>query len=397
MPHIYRNYIDPLSFPNKTVGNSGCRVVWRIPKGNNVIPESIKVVNLSFSTTTPGAKFNGSYGVYEPLSYVLLRTANGQEISECRNPAELARILNTTETTNDYVDGVYSLESGNAVSMSIDPNTQLQTFRRAMTNSLKINQGYYKIELSRLLPVIKSMPDVWNAGFEVILEFGNTFAYCANCSIASIVLEYDELQDYKHSEKVSKFMFNEWLPEKLYWTAGGFGFTNNQLRFLTFYGRTINRFLMYKVDATDNLPVLLQGAGTQPVSENLYLNGQQFYPLLSAVDGYRQRKCAEFLGGMVFPYNHLINTNGGITLADEPSIYDVLVGETGNFGINNSDAVLNVSCHKLNGLRVEELVLQISADNALNNTYPAMYIYVWGETMKIGQVNENGDFECQFV
>jgi hypothetical protein len=59
--------------------------------------------------------------------------------------------------------------------------------------------------------------------------------------------------------------------------------------------------------------------------------------------------------------------------------------------------VLNVSCHKLNGLRVEELVLQISANNAGNNTYPAMYIYVWGETMKIGQVNENGDFECQFV
>jgi hypothetical protein len=397
MPHIYRNYIDPLSFPNKTVGNSGCRVVWRIPKGNNVIPESIKVVNLSFTTTTEGNKFNGSYGVYEPLSYVLIRTANGQEISECRNPAELMRILNTTETTNDYVDGVYSLESGNAVSMSIDPNTQLQTFRRAMSNNLKVNQGYYKIELSRLLPVIKSMPDVWNAGFEIILEFGGTFAYCSECAIASIVLQYDELQDYKHSEKVSKFMFNEWLPEKLYWSGGGVGYTNNQLRFLTFYGRTINRFLMYKVDVADGLPILLQGDGDdKTVSENLYLNGSQFYPLLGLTEGYRQRKCAEFLGGMVFPYNHLINTNGGITLADEPSIYDVLVGNTDD-GVNNNDAVLNVSCHKLNNLRVEELVLQLSAFRLNSAQYPDMYIYVWGETMKMGQVNENGDFECQFV
>lgn len=407
MPHIYRNYVDPLSFPSRLCGDSGCRVVWRVPKGVPVIPTSIKVVNLSFTSPAPNNHFNSGYGVYEPLSYILIRTANGQEISECRNPAELARVLNCCGVTNDYIDGVQALENGAALSMSIDTATQLQTFRRALSERLCVNQGLYKIELDKLLPVMHAMDDVMTCGFEIVMEFGNEFKYAAGTSINSIVLQYDELQDYKHTSKASKVVFKEWLPEKLYWVGAptNGGMNTNQLRFLTYYGRSIDRMLMYTTDAADNNPILLSGdqaqAATQSAAMNLFLNGQQYLPLLGLTAGqYQIRKAAEFLGGMVFPYNHLINAADNVTDSDEPSVKDVLTGFTTPEGFNNSDAVLNVAVHKLNGFRIKDLVLQLTGYNSANeenNLFPNLNIYCWGECLKVGHFNTNGDFECEFA
>jgi hypothetical protein len=252
-----------------------------------------------------------------------------------------------------------------------------------------------------------AMDDVMTCGFEIVMEFGNEFKYAAGTSINSIVLQYDELQDYKHTTKESKLVFKEWLPEKLYWIGPSTNGTmnTNQLIFLTYYGRSIDRMLMYITDTADNNPVLLSGdqaqAGIQSASMNLFLNGQQYYPLLGLTSAqYQIRKASEFLGGMVFPYNHLINAANNITDADEASVSDVLTGSTTSEGFNNSDAVLNVAVHKLNGFRVKEFVLQLTGYNSANeenNLFPNLNIYCWGECLKVGHFNTNGDFECEFA
>jgi hypothetical protein len=415
MVHIYRNYIDPLALPSVNVGSPSCRVVFRIPKGQAVIPSSIKVVNLSFSNgSSPSGienKFNASYGVYEPLSYLLLRTS-GDQISECRNPQDLARIMNCTGMTNDYIDGVYSLESGASTAMSIDTQTQLQTFRRALTNRQYVTQGYYKMEFNRLLPVLDAMPEIMDCGFELTIEMANSFKYADGVSLASIVLQYDELRDYKHTAKAEKINFMEWLPEKVTLPAqlSNDTMVAPQTRLLTYYGRTVDKLLMYLVDAAEEDPILLSGNPdiglANPDAINLYINGQQFYPLLGLVNGYKQMQTAELLGGMVFPYNHLINTaatNGENYASDEPSVGDVLIG-----GINtdtdtaNGDNVLNVVAFKLGGYTVKDLVLQISAyANAealpANQTYPALSVYMWGQCIKTGAFDANGNFVCEYV
>jgi hypothetical protein len=103
---------------------------------------------------------------------------------------------------------------------------------------------------------------------------------------------------------------------------------------------------------------------------------------------------------MVFPYNHLINSADNITASDEPSVRDVLNGFTTPEGFNNSDAVLNVAVHKLNGFRIKDLVLQLTGYNSAteeNNLFPNLNIYCWGECLKVGHFNTNGDFECEFA
>jgi hypothetical protein len=103
---------------------------------------------------------------------------------------------------------------------------------------------------------------------------------------------------------------------------------------------------------------------------------------------------------MVFPYNHLINAADDITDSDEPSVRDVLNGQTSATGFNNNDAVLNVAVHKLNGFRIQDLVLQLTGYNSANqqnNLFPNLNIYCWGECIKVGTFNTNGDFECEFA
>jgi hypothetical protein len=404
MVRLYRNYQDPLQISNSNLGSSGCRTVFRIPKGVNVNPKSIRIVNLSFNCDAAGNKFNGTYGVYEPITYVQIRTASGDEISECRNVAELMQLLNVCGITNDYLDCVYSLESGVCCSMSIDSATQNQSFRRSMGNRLYVNKGNYKLEFTKMLPVLNSLPDVMDCGFEIIIEWGSTFANAPNTTLASCVLQYDELLDYKHTNTAQKIVHTEWLPERLYFNkpAANAGFNTQSIRFLSFTGRTVDRLLMNVQDAETGYPVILEDYNGQAANYNWFFNGQQYIPLSGLTSNqFQLKKFTDYMGKVVFPYNHLyVQAPALIRAIDDPSVQDVLPtpdpgegdGETSFAGILSPIAL------SLGGLKIQELQFQITAyQDDTQTTQPDCYVFLWGEVLKTLSISSDGNVLSEFV
>jgi hypothetical protein len=250
------------------------------------------------------------------------------------------------------------------------------------------------------------MPAVVDCGIDLLIEFGNAFKFAGGATISSIVLQFDEVVDAPGVKGSGKFVFTEYLPERLYIPAGpNSGVLNiNNYRFLTFSGRAVDKLIMNVHRVTDDVPHILENQAI-----NLFLGGAQYVALTGMTNGgMQQRLLSSQLGGLVYPGNHLIIPGAteptGATiqtaqyLADDPSVADVLrANSTGVSDLQTGNHVLNALCFNMEGLRCEDLILQIQAKQSDDDTaYPDCYIYMFGSVLKEGVLDE-GRFKSQYL
>lgn len=408
MVKVIRQYLDPLSFPNTTPGNPSCRVLFRINKGQKVIPTSIKCVNFGFNCVNGQNRLNGQRGVWECVSRVEIRNGlTGELLQECRNVAQFMEVLNTMGMTNAKADGIRAYESGNAVALSIDNSSGLQSMRHAMANRLTLDNNYFGLTFEKVLPILSAMPEVIDCGVDLLIEFGNAFKFAPGATISGIVLQFDEVVDAPSMKTSGKFVYTEILPERLYIPSGpNAGVLNiNNYRFLTFSDRAVDKLLLNIHRVTDDVPHILENQAL-----NLFLGGSQFVSLTGMTGGgMQQRLLSGHLGGMVYPYNHLIipgtteptdSTPQSATqyIADDPSVADVLKPNSADTGsLQTGNHVLNALCFNMEGLRCEDLILQIQAKQSDDSTsYPDLYCYMFGQVLKEGVLDE-GKFKSQYL
>ena len=364
---ITTNYLDPIYHDTK-------RSLFKIYPQSDEIRSNLRIVR--YQPITPTSQLFGQRGLYQIFKTITLSTLDRQVLDTWRFVPQLMDVLNTVADVGT-VQCLKSFQDGNALSITVDKETGLQTIRNQLTNM----QSYeFTLDLHKLSSYLRNLPNV-NNGLVIEIEY---LPAQVNSWGSNPLLAYDIVVN-------SSAMTNYTVPYSVFMNDSVlFTGTSIKQRITGFTGKNISRLMI----------MVQQGNGSSDDVNNqikqkgqilqIYVNGNTILPYGGVQ--YESQQLAYLLdsvGGISYPLNHVYDINllelsGGISVDTIDS--RTLLNNLGVSGNNLVHQSLNTYSFFINN-KINELVIEYTTPFNLTPTIP-INLMLFAEVSKVA--NHNG-------
>lgn len=361
---ITTNYLDPIYHDTK-------RSLFKIYPQSDEIRSNLRIVR--YQPITPTSQLFGQRGLYQIFKTITLSTLDRQVLDTWRFVPQLMDVLNAVADVGT-VQCLKSFQDGNALSITVDKETGLQTIRNQLTNM----QSYeFTLDLHKLSSYLRNLPNV-NNGLVIEIEY---LPAQVNSWGSNPLLAYDIVVN-------SPAMTNYTVPYSVFMNDSVlFTGTSIKQRITGFTGKNISRLMI----------MVQQGNGSSDDVNNqikqkgqilqIYVNGNTILPYGGVQ--YESQQLAYLLdsvGGISYPLNHVYDVNNGFAI-DSGTLVNNL-GVSGNNLIHQS---LNTYSFFINN-KINELVIEYICPNNVpvppTPLIPQINLMLFAEVSKVA--NHNG-------
>ena len=331
---ITTNYLDPIYHDTK-------RSLFKIYPQSDEIRSNLRIVR--YQPITPTSQLFGQRGLYQIFKTITLSTLDRQVLDTWRFVPQLMDVLNAVADVGT-VQCLKSFQDGNALSITVDKETGLQTIRNQLTNM----QSYeFTLDLHKLSSYLRNLPNV-NNGLVIEIEY---LPAQVNSWGSNPLLAYDIVVN-------SSAMTNYTVPYSVFMNDSVlFAGQSIKQRITGFTGKNISRLMIMVQQGNPSSADRNNQIREKDQSLQIYVNGNTILPYGGVQ--YESQQLAYLLdsvGGISYPLNHIYSITGdsmdSVTLVN-------------NLGVEGNNLVhqnLNTYSFFINN-KINELVIEYTCPN----------------------------------
>jgi hypothetical protein len=346
---ITTNYLDPIYHDTS-------RSLFKIYPQSDEVRSNLRIVRYQPITTTDN--FNGTQGLYQIFKSIKLSTLDQQVLDEWRYVPQLMDVMNAVADVGS-VQCLKSFQDGNAISITVDKETGLQTIRNQYS---KITSYELTLDLHKISSYLRNLPNV-NNGLVIEIQY----QAIVNSWGSNPLLAYDIVVN-------SSAMTNYTVPYSVFMNDGvRFTGAGIKQRITGFNGKNISRLMIMVQDGTGDYNQIKQ----KDQILQIYVNGNTILPYGGVQYGSQQLAyLLDSVGGVAYPINHLYDINNGANM--DSVVLTNALGTASHQSLNSYSFFVN---NKIN-----ELVIEYTCPN--NGAGTSLNLMLFAEVSKVA--NHNG-------